>query len=66
MARRLCDLAGADTVLSPGIVRLIVADVHSVLYEKDKAYFQQIREERFGMSLEAVSANRGSRLPAFR
>jgi glutathione S-transferase len=58
--------AWADTVLNPGIARLIVADVFSVLNEKDKAYFRQTREQRFGMPLERVSADRGSRLPAFR
>ena len=42
-----------------------MADVHSVLHEKDKAYFRQTREQRFGMSLGAVSADRGSHLPAF-
>ncbi len=58
--------AWADTVLNPGIVRLIVADVASVLHEKDKAYFRQTREQRFGMPLEKVSADRESRLPTFR
>ena len=43
-----------------------MADVHSVLHEKDKAYFRQTREQRFGMPLERVSADRGSRLPTFR
>ena len=58
--------AWADTTLNPGIARLIVADVFSVLHEKDKAYFRHTREQRFGMPLERVSADRGSRLPAFR
>lgn len=58
--------AWADTVLNPGIVRLILADVFAVLHEKDKAYFRQTRERRFGMPIEQVSADRDSRLPAFR
>jgi glutathione S-transferase len=58
--------AWADTVLNAGIVRLIVADVFSVLHDRDKAYFRQTRERRFGMPLEQVSADRESRLPAFR
>ncbi len=58
--------AWADTVLNPGLARLILADVFSVLHEKDRAYFRQTREARFGMPLEQVSADRESRLPAFR
>jgi len=58
--------AWANTILNPGIVRMIVADIFSVLHEKDKAYFRQTREQRFGIPLEAVQADRESRLPGFR
>jgi glutathione S-transferase len=58
--------AWANTILNPGIVRMIAADIFSVLHEKDKAYFRQTREQRFGMPLEAVQADRESRLPGFR
>ena len=58
--------AWADTILNPGIVRLILADIFAVLHDKDKAYFRQTREQRFGIPLEQVSADRDSRLPAFR
>ncbi len=58
--------AWTDTVVSPAIVRLIIADVFAHLHEKDRAHFRRTREERFGMPLEAVSADRNDRVPAFR
>ena len=58
--------AWADATLNLGIVRLIVADILPLLHDKDKAYFRQTREQRFGMPLEAICADRESRLPAFR
>lgn len=56
----------ADTVLHPGIVRLIVADVFAILAEQDRAYFRKTREERFGKPLEAVQEKRASDVAAFR
>jgi glutathione S-transferase len=58
--------AWADTVLNPGIVRLIAADIVRILHDHDKAYFRQTREARFGQPLEELCADRDSRLPAFR
>ena len=56
----------ADAVLQPGIVRLIIADVHAHLHPKDQGYFRSSREERFGAALEAVQADRQARVAAFR
>jgi glutathione S-transferase len=58
--------AWTDTVLHPGLARLIVSDVHDHLHEKDKPYFRKSREDRFGTTLEAFCADREIKLAAFR
>lgn len=55
----------AERVVYPQIGRMIIADILAVLDEKDKAYFRESREKRFGMSLEEAQADRDQRLPAF-
>ncbi|HVM81400.1 MAG TPA: glutathione S-transferase family protein [Stellaceae bacterium] len=55
-----------DTILHPGIARFVMLDIWKQVDERDKAYFRKSREERFGMSLEAVQAGREERLAAFR
>lgn len=56
----------ADTVVQAGLIRLIAADIHAHLHEKDKAYFRESREARFGASLEEVGADRDVRIVEFR
>jgi glutathione S-transferase len=56
----------ADNVIAPGIARLVLTDIHTHLHEKDLAYFRETCENRFGMKLEAVSADRDTRVVAFR
>lgn len=56
----------ADTVLNAGMARLIVSDIPPLLGPKERAYFVESREQRFGMTLEAVTANREARIPEFR
>ena len=56
----------ADTVLQPGIARLIIADVWSCLAEHDKAYFRTSREDRFGAKLETIQSTRDADAIAFR
>ena len=56
----------ADNVLLPALARLIVTDVFDHLHEKDKAYFRETREDRFGMSLEAFTADREQTVAIFR
>ncbi len=58
--------AWADSILLPGILRLIVADIYPHLAERDKQYFRSSREERLGMSLEACCADRDRQVGAFR
>lgn len=56
----------ADTVLHPAIARLILRDVFDRVHAKDRTYFRQSREERYGQTLEQVVADRDKNLPAFR
>lgn len=58
--------AWADTVVNGALARLIVTDILAVLHDKDRAYFRETREKRFGASLEAVVADRDARVDAFR
>jgi len=45
-----------ERTLHPPLLRVIVLDLHAHLHEKDKAYFRETRERRFGTSLEAYGA----------
>jgi glutathione S-transferase len=56
----------SDTVLVPALGRLIVSDIPALLDAKDRAYFIESREQRFGMTLAQVTAGREARLPDFR
>jgi glutathione S-transferase len=56
----------AADAMGPTLARFLVADIHERIHEKDRAYFRASREKRFGMTLEAASADREQRLPAFR
>jgi glutathione S-transferase len=58
--------AWADAVLVPAIARLVLVDIFAHLHEKDRAYFRQSREKRFGMTLEETSADRDARVVSFR
>lgn len=56
----------ADQVLHGGLIRLVAADILSVLHERDRAYFRQSREARFGTTLESFCADRPDRVAGFR
>lgn len=58
--------AFVDTVVQPGIKRLIVSDIVGVLHEKDRSYFRETREARLGRTLEAVTADRATSVLQFR
>jgi glutathione S-transferase len=58
--------AWADGVMLGGIARLIVRDLLDVVAAKDRDYFRQSREARFGMPLEAVQEGRDARVADFR
>lgn len=56
----------ADGVLQPAIMQFILADIHTHLHEKDKVYFRESREQRFGTTLEKFCANREEGVAQFR
>jgi glutathione S-transferase len=52
--------------LAPMIAAMLVTDILADLHERDRGYFRASREKRFGMKLEAVSADRDSKVETFR
>lgn len=56
----------ADTTLSSGLFPMLALDIWKHCAPQDQAYFRRSREERLGRTLEATSAEREARLPAFR
>jgi len=55
-----------ETQVYPIISRIILTDVHARLHEKDKDYFRQSREQRFGMALEAFCTDRPGQVATLR
>ncbi len=55
-----------ETVLQPGLIRLVLLDIYRHIGPADQAYFRRDRETRFGMRLEDFVGDRDARLPAFR
>jgi glutathione S-transferase len=58
--------AWADSILQPGIARLIVRDILDVLRPQDQPYFRHSRERAFGMKLEEVVKGRDQAVEEFR
>jgi glutathione S-transferase len=58
--------AWADGVMLGGIARLILRDLLDVVAPQDRAYFRDSRETRFGRTLEAIQADRDTRVAEFR
>ena len=58
--------AWAHSVVHLGVAKLVLKDIWDVLDPKDQPYFRESREKRFGMSLEAVVANREATVKDFR
>ena len=56
----------ADHTLVGPVARVVLMDIFERLDEKDKAYFRQSREQRFGKRLEEVAADREGNLAALR
>jgi glutathione S-transferase len=56
----------ADAVVNAALARLLLTDIYAHLHEKDRRYFRESREKRFVMLLEEVSADRDTRVVAFR
>jgi glutathione S-transferase len=47
-----------ERTVQPFITRMGVGDFMSTLHEKDKAYFRETREKRFGMTIEQYMSGR--------
>jgi glutathione S-transferase len=65
-ASRRFTIAWTNSVLHPALIRLVVSDIPPLLAEPARSYFIASREQRFGMTLEEVTADREERLPEFR
>lgn len=55
-----------DSAVIPGLVSLIIMDIHAHLRPADQAYFRESREARFKKTLEEVAANRDKDVVTFR
>jgi len=55
-----------DAVVIPGMVPMILMDIHDHLRPVDQAYFRQSREARFKKTLEDVAASRDQDVLTFR
>lgn len=55
-----------DAVVIPGMVPLIITDIHAHLRPVDQAYFRESREARFKKTLEEVAATRDRDVVTFR
>jgi glutathione S-transferase len=67
-ARRLARFINswADTVVIAGLAPILLTDIYAHLHEKDRPYFRESREKRFGMPLEQIAADRDTRIGGFR
>ena len=55
-----------DNAVNPAVMRVVLMDIYGQLREADKVYFRTSREERFGMTLEAIVADPEVKLTALR
>ncbi len=55
-----------ETVVQPGLMRLIVKEIHDALDPGDQSYFRESREARLGERLEVLHDGREARRPALR
>jgi glutathione S-transferase len=55
-----------ERALHPAVLKVIVLDLFAHLHEKDKRYFRESREKRFGMALEAFASDESAALVALR
>ena len=51
-----------DTVLHGTLIRLLASDIHAHLHERDKSYFRESREKRFGTTLEEFCSDHAQAL----
>jgi glutathione S-transferase len=56
----------ANLNLTGAIARVVLLDIYNRIHEKDRAYFRESREKRFGKTLEEVVADRDGNVKALR
>lgn len=56
----------AFRALHPAVLKVVLLDLFSRLHDKDKAYFRESREKRFGMTLEQYAGDPRGALAALR
>lgn len=56
----------SDLQVNPSFILLVVRDVYDNIDERDRDYFLETREKRFGTTLDALHAARDECLPAAR
>jgi glutathione S-transferase len=67
-SRALCEFfnAWAFRTLQPALTKVVILDIFAKIHDKDRAYFRESREKRFGMTLEAFAGDPKMSLAAFR
>lgn len=56
----------AERVVHLALLKVVLLDLHGNLAEKDKAYFRESREKRFGKTLEEVAGRQPEQVAALR
>ena len=51
-----------EMVMFPGMIRMIVDEIHKTVHEKDRNYFRATREKKFGMPIVTTFTNERSRV----
>jgi glutathione S-transferase len=67
-ARSLTDFFGqwAFRHVHPALLKVVILDLFSRIHEKDRAYFRETREKRFGATLEEYGSDPKGALAAYR
>lgn len=58
--------AWVDSVLGMPMIRVILTDIYAHVHEKDRDYFRASRHQRYGGTIEEVTADPEAKLAAFR
>ncbi len=56
----------AFRAIHPAVLKVVVLDVFARIHDKDKPYFRESREKRFGMTLEAYASDQKGALASLR
>lgn len=66
-SRTLCDFFNQWVMRTPqpALFKVVILDVFARIHEKDKSYFRESREKRFGMTLEQFASEPKQKLADF-